>query len=170
MMTGSRLFPRANWEDPTKLNSTFDALRATVTSGLPLLAFNMKAELQDGNSPNSANPAFRETLMHAITSISWTNTTSNAAIKSKMDHFTNNVLSKWRSTCPDAGAYMSESDIQEPNFQQAFYGTNYQRLYELKQKYDPTFLFYTPTGVGSENWVVKSIDGLPDQNGRLCRI
>jgi hypothetical protein len=85
----------------------------------------MKAELQDGNPPYSANPAFRKTLMHAITSTSWRNTTSNAAIESKMDHFTNDILGKWRSTCPDAGAYMSETDIQEPSFQQAFYGTNY---------------------------------------------
>jgi hypothetical protein len=63
---------------------------------------------------------------------------------------------------------MSETDIQELYFQQAFYGTNYSynRLYELKQRYDPTSLFYMPTGVGSENWVVESSDGLPDQNGR----
>ncbi|KAJ6009384.1 FAD linked oxidase N-terminal [Penicillium canescens] len=128
----------------------------------------MKAELQDGNLPYSANPAFRETLMHAITSTSWRNTTSNAAIESKMGHFTNGILGKWRSTGPDADAYMFETDIQEPNFQQAFCGTNdsYNRLYELKQRYDPTFLFYMPTGVGSENWVVETSDGLPDQNGR----
>lgn len=170
MMTGSRLFPRENWESESKFNATFDALRSTVTAGYPLLAFNMKADLPDGYTPNSVNPAFRNTLMHAITSASWTNTTSDAGIKAKMEDLTNNVLGKWRGTCPDAGAYMSESDISEPNFQQAFYGSNYERLYRLKQRYDPTFLFYAPTGVGSENWNVKSHDGLPDQNGRLCRV
>ncbi|KAJ5592411.1 hypothetical protein N7537_009315 [Penicillium hordei] len=169
MMTGSRLFPRANWETPTLLNATFNALRATITDGFALLAFNMKAELQEGFTPNSANPAFRQTLMHAITSTSWTNTTSNADIKVKMNGLTK-VVGKWRAVCPDSGAYMSESDIQEPHFQQAFYGTNYDRLYSLKQRYDPTGLFYAPTGVGSEDWVVKSLDGLPDQNGRLCRV
>lgn len=170
MMTGSRLFPRENWEDASKFNATFDALRATITAGYPLLAFNMKAELPEGYTPNSVNPAFRNTLMHAITSTSWTNTTSDADIKAKMEDFTNNVLGKWRATCPDAGAYMSESDILEPNFQQAFYGSNYQRLYRLKERYDPSFLFYVPTGVGSEKWSVKTADGLPDQNGRLCRV
>lgn len=169
MMTGSRLFPRTNWEDSESLNKTFNALRTTVTAGFPLLAFNMKAELQEGFTPNSANPAFRQTLMHGITSTSWTNTTSDTAIKAKMDHFTKNVVGKWRDVSPDAGAYMSESDIQEPHFQQAFYGSNYKRLYQLKQKYDPASLFYVPTGVGSEDWTVKSLDGLPDQNGRLCR-
>jgi hypothetical protein len=71
MMTGSRLFPRADWESSAALNSTFDALRATVVQASPLLAFNIKAELQDGKPLYSANPAFRETLMHAITSTSW---------------------------------------------------------------------------------------------------
>jgi FAD/FMN-containing dehydrogenase len=170
MMTGSRLFPRSNWETTESFNNTFNALRSTVTAGFPLLAFNMKAELPAGFTPNSANPAFRQTLMHAITSTSWTNTTSNTAIKAKMDHFTNDILGKWRAVCPDAGAYMSESDIQEPQFQQSFYGSNYKRLYQLKKRYDPTSLFYAPTGVGSEDWTVKSIDGLPDQNGRLCRV
>jgi hypothetical protein len=169
MMTGSRLFPRANWDTPTSLNATLNALRATITDGFALLAFNMKAELQEGFTSNSANPAWRETLMHAITSTSWTNTTSDTDIKVKMDDLTK-AVGKWRAVCPDSGAYMSESDIQEPHFQQAFYGSNYDRLYKLKQWYDPTALFYAPTGVGSEEWVVKSLDGLPDQNGRLCRV
>ena len=168
--TGSRLFPRANWEDESKLNTTFDTMRSTVTSGYPLLAFNMKTELPDGYTPDSANPAFRESLMHAITSASWAGNATNTQILADMDNLTNNVLAQWRATCPESGAYMSEADIQEPDFQQAFYGSNYERLYQLKQIYDPSFLFYTPTGVGSEQWKVQSLDGLPDQNGRLCRI
>ncbi|KAF3390356.1 putative FAD-linked oxidoreductase [Penicillium rolfsii] len=169
MLTGSRLFPRANWENATLFNTTFETLRATVTNGNAILAFNMKAELVDGYPANAANPAFRNTLLHAISSTTWDADATPAEIKTAMEDFTNNVLGPWRATCPDAGAYMSESDILEPNFQQAFYGSNYARLYKLKQLYDPTSLFYAPTGVGSENWVVKSADGLPDQNGRLCR-
>jgi hypothetical protein len=66
---------------------------------------------------------------------------------------------------------MSEADINEPNFQQAFYGTNYDRLYSLKQKYDPWGLFYAPTAVGSENWYIAGQDpNLPTQNGRLCHV
>ncbi|KAJ5372669.1 hypothetical protein N7517_004675 [Penicillium concentricum] len=168
LRTGSRLFPRENWDTPTSLDATFDALRATLTEGFALLAFNMKAELQDGFTSNSANPALRKMLMHAITSTDWTNTTSDTVIQSKMDDLTK-AIGKWRAVSPDSGAYMSESDIQEPHFQQAFYGTNYNRLYRLKHRYDPTSLFYAPTAVGSEDWVVKSLDGLPDQNGRLCR-
>jgi hypothetical protein len=87
-----------------------------------------------------------------------------------MNFMTNTILGAWRETCPDSGAYMSESAILEPNFQQAFYGSNYDQLYSLKQKYDPFGVLYAPTAVGSEDWTVTSADGLPDQNGRLCRV
>ncbi|GIC86651.1 uncharacterized protein Aud_003025 [Aspergillus udagawae] len=163
MMTGSRLFPRANWENAALLNTTFETLKSTVEAGFPLLAFNLKAELPDGYPASSANPAFRNALLHAITSTSWASNATNAEILDTMNYFSNHVLGQWRATCPDAGAYMSEADILEPIFQQAFYGENYARLYTLKQRYDPFGLFYAPTAVGSE-------DGLPDQNGRLCRV
>ncbi|CAI7611905.1 unnamed protein product [Penicillium viridicatum] len=83
-----------------------------------------------------------------------------------MDDLTK-AIGKWCAACPDSGAYMSESATQEPRFQQAFYGTNYDRLYRLKQRYDPTGLFYAPTALGNEDWVVKSLDGLPDQNAQV---
>jgi hypothetical protein len=169
MMTGSRLFPRANWETPTLLNATFNALRATITDGFALLAFNMKAELQEGFTPNSANPAFRQTLMHAITSTSWTNTTSNADIKVKMDGLTK-VVGKWRAVCPDSRRVHVRVGYPGAALPAGFLWYQLRRLYRLKQRYDPTGLFYAPTGVGSEDWVVKSLDGLPDQNGRLCRV
>ncbi|EAW09306.1 FAD binding domain protein [Aspergillus clavatus NRRL 1] len=170
MMTGSRLFPRANWEDPARLNQTFAALQATIRAGHPLLAFNLKAELAAGAAANAANPAFRSTLLHAITSTSWADAASPRDILQTMQTFATEVLDGWRQTCPDAGAYMSEATVLEPNFQQSFYGSHYARLYALKQRYDPFGLFYAPTAVGSEDWVVRSADGLPDQNGRLCRV
>ncbi|KAJ5780426.1 hypothetical protein N7457_005586 [Penicillium paradoxum] len=170
MITASRLFPRENFESPTLFNETFNVLRETITDGFLLLGFNMKTEAHDLYAPNAANPAWRPSLMHAITSTAWTDTTPDAEIQAKMDYLTNNVVGKWRTVCPDSGVYMAESDIQEPNLNQAFYGSNYDRLYEIKNEYDPTSLFYAPTAIGSDDWVVDSLDGLPDQNGRLCRV
>ena len=40
-----------------------------------------------------------------------------------------------------AGSYLNEGDINEPAFQQAFYGDKYERLYKIKQTYDPTGRF-----------------------------
>ncbi|KAL1980807.1 hypothetical protein VTN96DRAFT_3502 [Rasamsonia emersonii] len=170
MMTGSRLFPRANFVNETLLNITFNVHRQTLEAGYPILAFQMKADLPADATPNAANPAFRQMLMHAISSTTFAAGASNAEILADMNYFTFDVLGPWRETCPESGAYMSEADPLEPNWQQAFYGENYARLYSLKQQYDPTGLLYARTAVGSEDWEVQSVDGLPDQNGRLCRV
>ena len=169
LKTASRLFPKSNWQNPTSLNATFDAIRNTTSAGHVFWAFNIAAALHKGNTADAANPAWRNTVLHAITAAQWTETTSNAEIISLSNDLTNNIMSQWRAVSPGAGAYMSESDISEPNFQQAFYGTNYARLLSIKKKFDPWGVFYAPTAVGSEEWVVKTSSGLPDQNGRLCR-
>jgi FAD/FMN-containing dehydrogenase len=57
---------------------------------------------------------------------------------------------------PGAGAYVSESDYFRPDWQTAFWGTNYPRLAAVKRKYDPQGLFFVHHGVGSEAW---SADG-----------
>jgi FAD/FMN-containing dehydrogenase len=57
---------------------------------------------------------------------------------------------------PGAGAYFSESDYFQVNWQGAFWGTNYSKLLEIKRKYDPDELFFVHHGVGSEAW---SADG-----------
>jgi FAD/FMN-containing dehydrogenase len=57
---------------------------------------------------------------------------------------------------PDAGAYVSESNYFQPDWQHAFWGTNYPRLAAVKQKYDPQGLFFVHHGVGCEAW---STDG-----------
>jgi hypothetical protein len=57
---------------------------------------------------------------------------------------------------PHAGAYVSESDYFQRDWQQAFWGSNYGRLAAAKKKYDPDDLFIVHHGVGSERW---SADG-----------
>jgi FAD/FMN-containing dehydrogenase len=57
---------------------------------------------------------------------------------------------------PAAGAYVSESDYFQHNWQSAYWGTNYPRLAAVKRTYDPEGLFIVHHGVGSEYW---SADG-----------
>lgn len=60
-------------------------------------------------------------------------------------------------TVTDSGAYSNEADVQEPNFQQTFFSTNYPRLLKIKNEYDPYDLFIVSAGVGSENWDAASL-------------
>lgn len=68
------------------------------------------------------------------------------------------------------GSYMNEADVLEPDWQESFYGSNYGLLLGIKRERDPWDVFWTVTGVGCEGWKVRSVDGLPNQNGRLCRV
>ena len=66
------------------------------------------------------------------------------------------AMDRLRAVAGQDGAYVSESNYFQQDFQQAYWGSNYQRLAEIKKKYDPEGLFIVHNGVGSEGW---SADG-----------
>jgi len=115
--TASRLFPKSNWGNETSLNATFAAIQTTIELGGSLLAFNIAAAENDG-SDNSINPAWRETCLHAILATVWSPTANDSTIVAASENLTYNWMQKWRDVSPTSGAYMSEGDISEPNFQQ----------------------------------------------------
>ncbi len=65
-------------------------------------------------------------------------------------------VNQLRAVTGETGAYWSESNYFEKGWQQAYWGSNYPRLAEIKKKYDPDGLFFVHNGVGSEQW---SADG-----------
>ena len=167
--TGSRLFPRSNWEDPVRLAAQTAALRQGVEKAGMMLGYNIKAaENPSANQTNAVGPAWRETLMHAMLGATWTQEATAQEIADANRRLVE-WMQPWRDASPGAGAYLNEADINEPGWQQAFYGSNYDYLYSLKQKYDPWGLLYAPGAVGSEDWeVTDQIPFYPTQNGRLC--
>jgi len=62
------------------------------------------------------------------------------------------AMDRLRAVARQDGAYLSESNYFQKNFQQAYWGSNYPRLAEIKKKYDPDGLFIVHNGVGSEGW------------------
>jgi len=57
-----------------------------------------------------------------------------------------------RAVAGQSGSYVNETDYFQKEWQRAFWGDNYSRLAEIKQKYDPGGLFFVHNGVGSEGW------------------
>jgi FAD/FMN-containing dehydrogenase len=55
-----------------------------------------------------------------------------------------------RGAAGEAGAYLSESDYFQDDWQRAYWGENYERLLTIKRRYDPQNLFRVHHGVGSE--------------------
>ena len=169
--SGSRLFPRANWENATRFDEMFEAIKASSEAGLTLIAFNMAPTLARGGNPdNAVNPAMRNMVMHAISGLNWSPNATVQEIASARRNFTFGYMQRWRDVSPGAGAYLGESDRMEPDFQQAFYGSFYPRLLALKRKLDPNDVFWAATAVGSDRWKVDTANGLPSEDGRLCQV
>ena len=62
------------------------------------------------------------------------------------------AMAALKRLAPDGGCYFAESNFFESGWQKAYWGPNYPRLAAVKQKFDPTGLFFVHHGVGSEAW------------------
>ncbi|OCL11253.1 FAD binding domain-containing protein [Glonium stellatum] len=166
----SRLFPKENFEPDTLVfNQTFDAIKAVVQAGYQIIGDAVAPTLQSAGYPdNAVNPAWRKAVLHATAIYAFPTNYTAAMIKEQHDRL-DSLVRTWRELSPGAGSYLNEADIQEPDWQSSFYGSNYPRLLKVKEKWDPNGVFYATTGVGSEAWEVRASGGLPTQNGRLCR-
>jgi hypothetical protein len=62
---------------------------------------------------------------------------------------------------PDAGGYVNEASPSSPDWKRAYWGANYPRLESIKQKYDPTTVFWCSPCVGA--------DTMTYDDERMCR-
>jgi FAD/FMN-containing dehydrogenase len=70
------------------------------------------------------------------------------------------AMAEIRKVAPGGGAYVAESSYFLPNWQRAYWGSNYPRLLAVKARCDPEGLFFTRHGVGSESWSEDGFDRL----------
>ncbi|KAH7096013.1 hypothetical protein FB567DRAFT_432188 [Paraphoma chrysanthemicola] len=112
---------------------------------------------------NAIHPTWRNASSFVITNVLMSGTES-WAVKKEREAFNTNVLGKrLRDVSPGGASYVNEGDLYEPNWQQTYWGSNYARLFQLRQKYDPTGVFYTQTTPGTEKWSVI------DYGTKLCK-
>jgi hypothetical protein len=167
----SRLFPRANWQDDALLAETLEAMRYIVDDGGTITGVNVAAAAAAVAADNAVNPAWRDAVLHATAGVTWPLDAPVEIIRGLGDKLTSNWGQRWRDLTVASGAHVSEADYIEPEFQQAFWGDNYERLYAIKQQVDPSGVFYAQNAVGSEDWEMEGLilNHLPSQNSRLCR-
>ncbi|KAL4947776.1 hypothetical protein BDW69DRAFT_204026 [Aspergillus filifer] len=118
---------------------------------------------EKGQKVDSAlHPAWREAATHITIGATWDPYASLAEQEAIRKNLTEVEVEKLRSVegADKMGAYLNEANAYEKNFQSSFWGSNYPRLYAIKQKWDPTGLFIARSGVSSEDW---------DAEG-LCRV
>lgn len=168
----TRLFPYYNWEDSNLFNRTMVAIRSAIEAGYTFHGIHIKPNDTAAGYPGNAavNPAFRGTIMHADLFDNVPMRGMSAALVKSTHDSLNAAMDLIRAATPGGGSYINEADVQEPDWQDSFFGNKYQGLLNIKQDRDPWGLFWAPTTVGSEGWEVRTVDGLPTQNGRLCKV
>ena len=57
------------------------------------------------------------------------------------------LIPKLAALTPNGSCYLSEGDFRQPNWQDVFYGSNYNRLNAIKNTYDPHHMFWAITAV-----------------------
>jgi FAD/FMN-containing dehydrogenase len=112
------------------------AARDTATNPVVLGAFALAIIAAGGPPPLSGNP------FHAPPP----EVAQEHAVKVA------SAMAVLRRVVPDAGAYVSESNYFDQDWQHSFWGSNYPRLAAVKRRYDPEGLFFVHHGVGSEAW------------------
>ncbi|KAI1354026.1 hypothetical protein F5Y01DRAFT_302953 [Xylaria sp. FL0043] len=155
---GSRLIPRDVATQNTE--ALVEAIRRISSQTLiGAVSYNLTHGISQDEV--AVNPYIRKALFSLTigTPINYTDWTTTISAQNKITY---DFLPLLERLTPKGAAYLNEADFQQPDFQRTIYGDNYERLRNIKRKYDPYDMFYARTAVGSEEWV-------EDEQGRLCK-
>ncbi|KAE8379903.1 hypothetical protein BDV26DRAFT_279974 [Aspergillus bertholletiae] len=165
-LLGSRLFSRdllSSNNGSRKLTSALRSLRPDPGSAIlgHLVAGGAVAS-NAGKIDSALNPAWRKAITHIVVPRGWEPNATLAEQEAVKKNLTDVEVPILRSVegADKMGAYLNEANAYESEFQESFWGENYQRLLTIKKKWDPEGLFVVRRGVGSEQW---------DEWG-LCRV
>ncbi|CAG9982543.1 unnamed protein product [Clonostachys byssicola] len=165
VQVGSRFVPRTSLE--THRTKIIEATR-NITENTPVyIVFHVanvtQTSVKKPVSDNAVLPQWRQTIIHAMAVLAWDFEIAQTEMLSKQAELTESVIPQLRAALPpDSGTYLNEAEVGISTWKEDFFGDNYEKLRQVKYKYDPEDLFYASTAVGSDAWWVAS-------DGRLCR-
>ena len=125
-------------------------------------ALNAQKNIVAPVSENAVQPYWRDALLSCIIASVWDWSIPFQDMAGRQEEMTNRVDPLMKKVTPGSGVYMNEANVLEPDWQKEFYGSNYARLKEIKEKWDPEGLLYGATSVGCEASHI-------DSEGRLCK-
>ena len=134
--TTSRVLPRHVFKSPASrhltrifLDSLARARNSNLTSSSVIGLATPVSE--NWNNHTSLNPAWYDSIWHVVN--------------------LGDMADELRDLTPAAAVYLGETNAEEPNYQNAYWGEkNYGALQRIKRKYDPSNLFTVFHGVGFE--------------------
>ncbi|KUJ07710.1 FAD binding domain-containing protein [Mollisia scopiformis] len=164
---GAYLLPRELVTSETNASALTDVLNKLVT-GTSVVTGGVSLNVargQDITQPvaNSINPAWRDAIHYFAFGLPY-NRTSLPANVEEWNLITNVYGPSIDALVPGGmSSYLNEGNPFDPDWKRVFYGDNYNRLLDIKERYDPNSIFYGLTCVGSDGWEVQ-------EDGRLCRV
>lgn len=166
ILFSNRLFPRSVSEEVTTNSALVETIRnmTTYQDGyfwLGCMAVNVNSSTS--HPDNAVLPAFRDVLGICTVIGYWDWTGPISGMWERKAYLVDEIVPAFEAVTPGSGSYLNEVDSwYKGDWKQEFYGSNYDRLLRIKNKYDPDYFFYAYTGVGSDSWFA-------DDSGRLCR-
>ncbi|KAK0652384.1 hypothetical protein B0T16DRAFT_454755 [Cercophora newfieldiana] len=131
-----------------------NAFRALGDAGAIMVGhmWNAGAIPQAEQAKSSINPRFRSVVDKIITIVPVAGNAPLSAKAAAQNLLTNVVDAGLRAASPNGAAYINEADPFQPNWQTAFWGTNYPALLTARSKWDPEGVFYAVSTPGTEDW------------------
>ncbi|KAJ4154444.1 hypothetical protein NW765_015202 [Fusarium oxysporum] len=152
---GGRLLPRS------KLKDFSPTARKLAEMGVIYIGVGLNVSRFGVNDANSVLPQWRDSIVQVSLTLPWDNEAPWEEMLATQKRMTEEIQPIIEAATPGAGAYINEADFQQKDWQETFYGVNYDNLLKIKKKYDPGHLFYSTVAVGSEAWSIAN-------DGRMC--
>ncbi|GBE81597.1 Uncharacterized FAD-linked [Sparassis crispa] len=139
---------QAIWEGHQVLNGPLTGGAAGTPGEVPVVILgDMPAATRGQSDATGANPGLYEATWHTVYASVWFSAATEATMEAVVDatHAATGPLTKLGITT----SYQNEGDAYETDWQNAFFGSKYEKLLSIKQRYDPSNFFNTWQGVGS---------------------
>jgi FAD/FMN-containing dehydrogenase len=146
-LLATRLIPRTVFANPETISELVEGVMEGIEVARSLLnltgvqiVLETPVSNPDSSQASAANPAWRDSLWHVIHVGEWLHPLEDTVLQSTAQGFLK-MLDPLKKLSPGGGAYLNEAHYLEPDWQQTFYGSFYDRLAAVKNTYDPTHIF-----------------------------
>lgn len=174
LMMASRFFDKKSLHDQQEslLDMLHTMFSQDVTGVLPSasmfdIGFIGGGKVLESVPHTSVNPAWRRTYGLARYIDIWPDNADLSQIQQINDGVTFKRLGAMKAFTPGMGAYLNEADGDNPEWREDWFGSKYDWLKSVKDKYDPEGVLWCWRCVGSEGW--EEVNG-GTVYGPLCKV
>jgi len=164
----SRLIPRATVLNRTANAELMSVFREITQDGTWFVGCSIintaesnNTKIRPSHPPNSVHPAWREAIAYCNPNRPWDFKDPSGSLEAKYK-LVNEYFPAMEKATPGSGVYLNEMDpLYKGDWKGTMYGGNYERLLEIKKKYDKWGVMYGHFAVGFDEFYL-------DGRGRLC--